>query len=264
VSSIDRRRRYRPGVLRRAGAGAWHVPAGFIFIVRRPRLWPLAALPALMAIVCVVGGALAVARYVAPYAEDALVPGPERALAVFGPIITLTIWIGLIAAGAIGGLAVALLLTAPVLERLSRRAEIHLGIAQPEDGRTFWWEVAESFRGALYFLIAAPLVLLLSLVPVIGPPAALLWGSYALSFQQTDVPLARRGLNFAARRAWHRRWRAESIGFGLAGLFTLLVPFANLLVTPALAVGGTLLVLELKEGVDLPEPGDRSADAVEN
>jgi uncharacterized protein involved in cysteine biosynthesis len=254
--AIERRRRYRPGLLRRAGAGAWHVPAGFIFIVRRPRLWPLAALPALIAIVCVLGGAAVAWYFIVPYAEDALVPGPDRALSAFGPVITLTIWIGLLAAGAVGGLAVALLLTAPALEQLSRKAEAQLGIAVPADGRSAWWEVAESFRGALYFLIATPLVFLLSLVPVVGPPVALLWGSYALSFQQTDVPLARRGLNFAARRAWHRRWRAESIGFGLAGLFTLIVPFAIFLLTPALAVGGTLLVLELKEGVDLPEPGE--------
>ena len=32
----------RPGLLRRAAAGAWEVPAGFWFLARNPRLWPLA------------------------------------------------------------------------------------------------------------------------------------------------------------------------------------------------------------------------------
>jgi uncharacterized protein involved in cysteine biosynthesis len=46
---------------------------------------------------------------------------------------------------------------------------------------------------------------------------------------------------------------AESIGFGLAGLVTLLVPLAILLIGPALAAGGTLLVLEFEEGVPAPD-----------
>jgi CysZ protein len=99
-------------------------------------------------------------------------------------------------------------------------------------------------------------VLLLSLVPLVGPVAGTLWGAHALAFQQTDVPLARRGRDFRARRAWHRRYRAESIGFGLAGLVTVLVPFAILLIGPALAAGGTLLVIEFEEGVPAPERGE--------
>src|SRR5262249_34307386 len=47
-------------------------------------------------------------------------------------------------------------------------------------------------------------------------------------------------------RLWHQRWLAESLGFGLAALFVFLVPFANLLLGPALAIGGTLLVLDLE------------------
>ncbi len=46
---------------------------------------------------------------------------------------------------------------------------------------------------------------------------------------------------------WHRRYRAESLGFGLAGLVILFLPLANLLLVPALAVGATRLVLELQE-----------------
>jgi CysZ protein len=91
---------------------------------------------------------------------------------------------------------------------------------------------------------------------LVGPVLAALWGAHALAFQAGDAALGRRGLTFREKRAWHRRWRAESEGFGLAGLVTLLVPFANLLLAPALAVGATLLVLDL-EGLspDLGEPG---------
>jgi uncharacterized protein involved in cysteine biosynthesis len=135
-------------------------------------------------------------------------------------------------------------------------AYVRVDVIEPEGG---WkWELLQSFKGALYFLGAAPGVLLLSLIPLVGPPLGILWGAHALALQQTDVPLARRGMGFSARRAWHRRWRAESLGFGLAGLVTLLVPLANFLLAPALAVGGTLLVLELEEDLVVP---DRPAPA---
>src|SRR5262245_24541167 len=48
----------RPGAMRRAGAGAWHVAAGFAFLLRRPSLWPLAVLPTLLMVVCLASGAL--------------------------------------------------------------------------------------------------------------------------------------------------------------------------------------------------------------
>ena len=69
----------------------------------------------------------------------------------------------------------------------------------------------------------------------------------------TDPALTRRGLSFREKRRWHRAWRAESMGFGLAGMVGLLVPFANLLLGPALVAGGTLLVLDL-EDVDADAP----------
>ena len=84
-----------------------------------------------------------------------------------------------------------------------------------------------------------------------GPVFGAFWGAHALAFQQTDMALGRRGLSFRARRAWHRRFRAESLGFGLMGLILLVVPVANVLLVPVLTVGGTLLVLEL-EGTEAP------------
>jgi uncharacterized protein involved in cysteine biosynthesis len=230
--------------------------AGFGFLLRRPRLWPLAALPVVLAVVCIVAGFF-LGMFAIPWLEQSLLPERGKVTAGVGIVLYLALMVGTLGAGVIAGLAVAMLLAAPVLERLSHRVEayVRVDVIEPEGG---WkWEVMQSFKGALYFLGAAPGVLLLSLIPVLGPPLAVLWGAHALALQQTDVPLARRGLGFGARRAWHRKWRAESLGFGLAGLFTLLVPFANFLLAPALAVGGTLLVLELEEDLvvpDLPAP----------
>src|SRR4051812_298500 len=193
----------RPSAVRRLAAGAWHVLAGFGFLLRRPRLWPLALLPAILASVCLVLGLLG-ALYSMHWIENAMVPGPERISPELGFLLTLIVWIGTLISGLVVGLAVALLLSAPVLERLSRRVDALVRGNVVEHDRGWRWELWQSVRAALYFLAATPGVLLLGLIPVVGPIIAVAWGAYALAFQLTDPALARRGLDFAERRAWHR------------------------------------------------------------
>jgi len=241
-----------PGLLRRAAAGAWHVIAGFVFLLRRPSLWPLAIMPAALAVMGVMGGFL-LGLFAIPWLEQTVLPGQGKVGPGIDILLSLALWLGTLAAGVLFGLAVALLLCAPVLERLSRRVEQLVRVEVIEHKGGLKWEIAQSLRGAAYFLVAAPGVLLLSLIPLVGPPLGMLWGAHALAFQETDLPLSRRGLSFTARRGWHGRWRPESMGFGLAGLVTLMVPFANLLVAPVLTVGGTLLVLELEEDLVPPD-----------
>ena len=247
----------RPSGLRRAGAGAWHVLAGFGFLLRRPSLWPLAILPTVLAVFSLTAGVL-LAVYSVGWIERALLPTQSR-LTTIGFLVTMTLYVGTIVAGLVLGLAVALLLSAPVLERLSGRVDT-LVRGQPVDRSRGWkWEMAQAFRGTLFFLAAAPGVFLLTLLPLVGPPLALLWGSYALAFQQTDAALARRGMDFKDRRAWHRYWKLESLGFGMAGLVTLIVPIVGFLLAPALAVGGTLLVLELEDELIPPDVPAKTA-----
>ena len=238
-----------------AAAGAWQVPAGLGFLALRPRLWPLAALPAVAATVLVGAGLLA-AALAFPWIEERLAPpgsGLPPALA-----LAAAVGVGLVTlvAGAFLGLAFALALSAPVLERLSERVDALAGGVgagqhrEPAAGLSR--EVTEAVRGALYLLLRAPAIVALALVPVVGPVVALAWGAHALAWQETEGPLVRRGLDVAARRRWHRRHRAESLGFGLAGLVVLLVPLANLLLAPVLTVGATRLVVALG--------GDAAAD----
>jgi uncharacterized protein involved in cysteine biosynthesis len=249
----------RPGLLRRAAAGAWHVPAGFAFLLRHPRLWPLAALPALVAVALLGIGALA-GLLVAPGVESAMLPEPGRLPEWVALPTTVLLWIATTGAGAFLGFGVALALAAPLLEQLSRRVEARArGLAQDASpGLAF--EVRESLRGALYFLVAAPVLFVLGLVPLVGPFLSLMWGARAVAFQMTDPALTRRGLRFADKRRWHREWRAESQGFGLAGMLGFVVPLANLLLGPALVTGGTLLVLELEDAAD-PRSGTAPAHA---
>jgi len=234
----------RPGLVRRAAAGAWHVPGGFAYLLRRPGLWPLAALPVALAVVLMILGA-GVGLYLIPRAETwvGLTPGARPGWVELPTALLL--WVAMVGSGVFVGLGIALLLASPVLDVLSRQVELRVRGAAVDAGRGVAWDIAQSLRAGTYFLVAAPGVLLLGLVPLLGPLVSAMWGGRAVALQMTDSALARRGLDFAARWRWHRRWLAESQGFGLAGMVGLLVPFANLLLGPALVVGGTLLVLEL-------------------
>lgn len=235
-----------PGPLRRLAAGAWHVPAGFAFLFRNPRLLPLAVLPVLLVMIFVVGG-LVVGAFVGASVEARLAPEPGHAPPWIAFVTSLLLWTAALGAGMVLGVGLALVLAAPVLDMLSRRVEALVRGRTLEHARGLRFEVLESMRGSFYFLAAAPGVLLLGIIPVVGPVLAAVWGAWALSFQLTDSPLSRRGLSFREKRAWHWRWLAESEGFGLAGMLTLVIPLANLLLVPALAVGATLLVLSLEE-----------------
>jgi CysZ protein len=230
------------------------VPGGFLYLLRRPRLLALALLPALLAVACV-GGCLAAGLYLGPGIQAALTP--ERAPAPLAALFAASVWLATLTAALALGLGAALLLAAPLLDRLSRETERAAGGASSDAGRGLTWEVVESLRSALYFLAAAPLVFVIGLIPVAGPPLAALWAARALSFQLTEPSLTRRGLGFAERRAWHRAWRPESMGFGLLALAALVVPCASFALVPALVVGGTRLVLELSgEPAPRPVPGE--------
>jgi uncharacterized protein involved in cysteine biosynthesis len=250
---FERRRRERPGIFRRAAAGAWHVPAGFVLLARAPRLWPLAILPAFLAVFCIAAGFF-LGLFVIPVLEKVLVPGEGKIAERLGFLLTIALWIGTLIAGMILGLAVALLLSSPILEKISRVVEARVRGEVIEHYRGLGWELLQSFKGSMYLVLSAPVILLLSLIPLVGPVAGTLWGAHALAFQQTDAPLARRGRDFRARREWHRRYLAESVGFGLAGLVTLLVPVLIPFIGPVLTAGGTLLVIEFEEGLPAPDP----------
>jgi CysZ protein len=242
----------RPSLPVRAAAGAWHVPAGLGFILRRPGLWPMAALPAGLAAVLIFLG-LVLGVFLGPHVEARLAPAPGRSPVWVELPVSLLLWTATLGSCVFLGLGISMLLASPILDQLSRRVEARARGRAEESGRGLRWEASQAFRGSLYFLVAAPFVFLLGLVPVVGPFLSLAWGGRAVAFQMTDPALTRRGLAFRDKRRWHRAWRAESMGFGLAGMVGLLVPLANLLLGPALVAGGTLLVLDL-EAVDADRP----------
>jgi uncharacterized protein involved in cysteine biosynthesis len=236
----------------RAAAGAWHVPAGLGYLLRNRSLWSLAVAPAAVAAVLLNVGLVAGA-FLAPQIETRLAPSQAHMPALLGVAFTLSLWFGVVVATTALGLALSLLLTAPLLERLSRKVEAQLGGRGAGRLPSEQWDITVSMRTGLVFVGTACAALALSVVPLVGPFLSAAASAPLLAYQAVDPTLTRRDLGFAQKKAWHLRWRAEVVGFGLAALVALLVPLVNAFLPPALAVGATRLVLDL-EGLEA-EPG---------
>lgn len=238
---------------RRFARGARQVPAAFVFLARRPRIWPAAMLPAAVAAVAM-GGGLVLGLLAGPVLESALSAWFGMQLGWSGFALFFGVRLVAILAGVLGGFGLALLLAAPLLDRLSRQVELDTRGSIVDRAVGLRWEVAQALRGAGYFLLRTPGILLLGFVPFVGPALSVLWASHALAFQNTDPTLGRHGLDFVARRQWHRTYRPESLGLGFAGLLCLVVPCAGFLLAPALVTAGTRLVLD--------QGGESGADRV--
>jgi len=238
----------RPGLVLRAAAGAWHVPAGLAFLLRNRSLWPLSIAPAAIAAVLLTLGLVAGA-FLAPAIETRFAPSQAHIPALLGLALTLSLWVGVVVATMALGLAASLLVTAPLLERLSRKVEAQLGGRGAGRVPTEQWDFALSMGTGLVFVGTAVAALALAIVPLVGPLLSTALSAPLLAYQAIDPTLSRRGLGFDQKKIWHLRWRAEVVGFGLAALVALLVPVVNAFLPPALAVGATRLVLDL-EGLE--------------
>jgi uncharacterized protein involved in cysteine biosynthesis len=251
----------RPGRALRAAAGAWHVPAGLGFLLRNRSLWSLSIVPAAVAGVLLTLGLVAGA-FLAPQIETRLAPSQAHIPALLGLALTLSLWFGVVVATTALGLAISLLITAPLLERLSRKVEAQLGGRGAGRVPSEQWDFALSMRTGLVFVAAALASLALAIVPLVGPFLSAAVSAPLLAYQAIDPTLTRRDFAFAQKKLWHSRWRAEVVGFGLAALVALLVPVVNALLPSALAVGATRLVLDL-EGVEA-ERGQADGPAPED
>lgn len=219
-----------------------HLPRALVFLLRHPGLWPSAALPVVLTGALLGAGLFGAVLVVGPIVE--LGVGRLESLHPFLLWFALAgVGAGTLAIGLLVGLGAALVLVGPLLEGVSRQVE-HTMLGETTEAETsLAFGLREAFAASSYFLVRAPAVFLLSLVPLIGPFLGVFWTAHSLAFQQTESTLTRRGLDFDERRRWHAEHRAVSLGFGLAGVAFLLIPVANLLLLPTIVVGATRLVL---------------------
>ncbi len=241
-------------------AGVSYLPGGALFLLRNPRLWPVAISPLLVAAVFLVIGIFSGAFW-AGRIEQSLFGGALRTMPVWlGFVIVAGLWAGSLAAGGILALACAFVLLGPLFEKLSQKVEEISGL-KVQGSKGLRWEVVQSLKTAAYFVLGAPLAILLGLVPFLGPALALVVTGHNVAFQNTDAVLLRRGMVFGERRDFHRRFRPETLGFGMAAV--LLFPLMNILAVPIMVVGATRLVNDLEDVRDQPSDEETAIMAAE-
>jgi uncharacterized protein involved in cysteine biosynthesis len=130
--------------------------------------------------------------------------------------------------------------------RLARAVERHLG-ARPEDLRELpvRREIIDGIRSFGRLVLVKCLVLLLFLVPVVGAPLALAGGvvvdAWFFGREFFQIPLAVRGQDRDALKAFTRRNRAMTFGLGLATLMISLVPGLSSVLLTTSVVGAVIL-----------------------
>lgn len=103
--------------------------------------------------------------------------------------------------------------------------------------------------GSYLFLMAW--VLLLNIIPGLGPPIATILGTILsalfLAVEYTDAPIDRRGGGLRRKFEAVEGHRTLSVGFGLGASLLLWIPFLNFLTIPIAVTGGTALGIVLAE-----------------
>ena len=179
---------------------------------------------------------------------------PLRLIAwVIGMLLLVTALVVLFLAFLILGTAIA----APFLDVLAQRVEEIVTGQVPEEQTTLFGalrsigtSIVIELRKLGFFLAVQIVLILLGLIPFLTPfmvVAAALFTMLFLPLEYAGFAMDHRQMRFFQRRAliWQHRWLM--LGFGAAGVLTLLIPLLNFVCLPALVVGGTLLFLHIEE-----------------
>ncbi len=230
-------------------------------------LWRLAAVPFLVAWLCLGGAALLLTAqldvlyglatgWIPSFEAQAwytwlwVAPLTLLTWLVGGLFVVLAFGFGLVAA-----FLLASLIASPFNDALARAVEERVEGCVVESQDSGLWAVAreggrsllEELRRLLFFaamqLALWGLGLLLPGGPLLVPPLSLALTVFFLPLDYASYTLDRRCVRFPAKRRWAFRYRSVMLGFGAGAFATLLVPGLNFLAMPALVVSGTLLAL---------------------
>ncbi len=233
-------------------AGAAHLGRGLAWWRSRPRLMLLGVLPALLVLVVVGAGLVALllvtddlVAAATPFADD-WATGLRTVLRV-GLGLALLLAAGFLAT--VTFTAIVLAVGDPFYEHIWRRAEASLGGEVPGAGLGMWRSLRDSGALLLVGLASGLMVLVLGLLPVVGAAAGaalgILVAGRLLAAELLSRPLEARGMDRRARARLLAAHRAEVLGFGVVTQLCFLVPLGAVLVMPAAVVGATGLARDL-------------------
>ncbi|GAB2596526.1 EI24 domain-containing protein [Microlunatus antarcticus] len=239
---------------------------GASFLLRRPRLFWLGALPPLVTSVLFVVALVVLVDHLGVL-TSALTPFAAGWSA--GVALTARVVVGTLLVGGTVLLMVLVFSTltlavgSPVYDAISEAVDRAFPDAPPAVEKPLRTGAVRAVRqsvGLVLVSLAGALVLFgAGFVPVVGQVAAAvggaLFGGWMLVTELVGSPLERRGvLTLRGRRETLRRRRWRSFGLGVPCFLLLSVPFVAVVVFPVATAAGTLLARQLlNESTDLPD-----------
>ncbi|CAL9439443.1 Sulfate transporter CysZ [Nocardiopsis dassonvillei] len=254
------------------GAGA--LARGFGLLLRKPRLFVLGALPALITsllflalFVVLVVNLTDLAAWATPFADgwDEVWRNLVRGAVALGTLA------GTVLLMVVSFTTITLALGAPIYDKITDLVEHELGNAPAESDESFWSSLARSVRQSLVIILASLLVTVMVFFigfiplagPVIGSVLAALLGGWLLGIELVAGSFDRRGLlTIKERRKRMGTRRLRMLGFTVPTYLLLAIPFVAVVVFPAATAGGTILARQLLGVPEVPRGAGRPAPPV--
>ena len=247
---------------------------GLAIVLRKPRLFLLGALPALVTSLLFLAALITLAVNLTDLVAWAT-PFAREWDTVWQGLLRGALSVGLLAGAVlimvVSFTTVTLTLGAPVYDRIAELVEQELGGAPEAQDESLAAGVARAIRQSLGIVLVSLVVtvcaFLLGLIPLlgwlIGPVLTAVMGGWLLCIELTASAFDRRGLLLVSDRRRFmgtRRWRA--LGFAVPTYFLLAIPFVAVAVFPAATAGGTILARELLP--ETPQEPSTSPDSGPN
>jgi CysZ protein len=244
-------------------SGARYFGQGLGMLLRRPKLFLIGMLPAVLTTALLAGATIALitnighlAALVTPFADDW--SGGWRLAARFAAGLTL------VGAAVLLGLVcfttVTLIVGGPFYEHIAERIEDDLDVTEGHVGLS-WWKllrlgVRDGIALLLRSLIFTFVLFLAGFLPVVGqsvvPVLLVLVTAWFMALEVVAVPFYRRGIDLRGRTAMLRPRRLLVLGLGLPAALLCMIPLMAIVVMPVAFAGGVLVALD---ALGLARPG---------
>jgi len=250
------------GALAELASGAASFVAGFRVFRTHPGTLLLGLLPALLAGLVLATGVGVLIFFLSPIVE-AITPFAGawhpfwRDTARIVLATSLVVTAGILSARVFT--ALALTIGGPIYERIAITADASFGGLADAVETGFWRSLGDMGRIVLRSILGALAIGVISLIPavggVLGAVLGVLFTATVIAREFTLLPLQRRGVDAAARRALLTGARWRILGFGLIVQLCYLLPLGAALGMPIASAGGTHLVRSLRGEPTEPAAG---------
>lgn len=100
-------------------------------------------------------------------------------------------------------------------------------------------------RKLLYMLLwSIPFLILLFIIPIVGPIIWFLFTAWMMSLEYMDYPMGNHRIKFREQRTLQAKSRLLSLGFGSITMGASMIPLVNFVVMPTAVIAATILWVE--------------------